>query len=107
MRINSGFEVRDKGIFYWVDDWSKYVHFGRDKAHGVGGRAFEAAAIEQQRRIKAASRARARLRAAAPDLLEALLEVYADIEIPNVKGGSDQLEQQVAAAIAKATGGQP
>lgn len=41
---------------------------------------------------------------AAPELLEALLAVYADIELQNVKGGSDELNLMVQAAIAKVEG---
>ena len=37
-----------------------------------------------------------------PELLEALQAVYADIELQNVSGGSDELNLQVQAVLAKA-----
>jgi len=48
--------------------------------------------------------ANACLIAAAPDLLEALKAVYADIELQNVEGGSDELNLMVQMAISKAEG---
>lgn len=50
----------------------------------------------------AENRANARLIAAAPELLAALIDVYA-----NVRSDSPEMWERVTAAIAKATGGQP
>ena len=51
-----------------------------------------------------AQKANAHLIAAAPDLLEALLAVYQDIEIQDVPGGSDELNFLVQQSIKKARG---
>ena len=42
--------------------------------------------------------------AAAPELLEACIAVFGDIQLNAVKGGSDQLYQMIEKAIAKAEG---
>jgi len=47
--------------------------------------------------------ANAKLIAAAPDLLNALMAVYQDIELQNAEGGSDELNVLVQNAINKAT----
>lgn len=46
----------------------------------------------------------ARLIAAAPEMLATLETVYQDIELQNVKGGTDELNLMVQAAIRKARG---
>ena len=48
--------------------------------------------------------ANARLIAATPDLYEALMAVYTDIELQNVKGGCDELNFVVQQALAKVEG---
>lgn len=45
--------------------------------------------------------ANARLIASAPDLYEALKAVYKDIELNNVKGGSDELNVMVSSVLAR------
>jgi hypothetical protein len=47
-------EVKDSGVLYEVriNDviiWSRFVAFGRDKAHRAGGVAFRLTALEQER----------------------------------------------------------
>ena len=46
--------------------------------------------------------ANANLISAAPDLYQALLAVYQDIDIPNTLGGSSELDISVQQALAKA-----
>lgn len=41
---------------------------------------------------------------ATPDIYKALLAVYGDIELQNVKGGSEELNLQVQQALEKAEG---
>ena len=48
------------------------------------------------------AKANATLISAAPDLYQALLAVYQDIDIPNTLGGSSELDISVQQALAKA-----